>query len=241
MAKDTLPIGSGNSLERSGSREIDDFVRLARSLSAGKEAAKGRLVLALDATMSRQPTWDMACRLQGEMFDAAGKSGGLEVQLAYFRGLSECRASSFVRDTASLKDLMTRIDCRAGNTQIGKILSHALKETARHKVDALVYIGDAMEEEIDTLAEQAGRLGMRGVPVFVFQEGANPSAEQAFKEIARLSKGMWFRFDRAAAGKLAKLLSSVAVFATGGLKALEARNHPEDRLLLEHMRSGTAR
>jgi hypothetical protein len=241
MAKDTVTISSGKSIERSGSREIDDFVHLARALATTKGAAKGRLVLALDATMSRQPTWDMACRLQGEMFDAVGKSGGLEVQLAYFRGLSECRASGFVRDTASLKDLMTRIDCRAGNTQIGKILAHALKETARHKVDALVYIGDAMEEDIDALAEQAGRLGLRGVPVFVFQEGDNPVAEAGLKEIARLSKGMWFRFDRASAGKLAKLLSSVAVFATGGLKALQARNHPEDRLLIEHMRGGTPR
>ncbi|PSJ55879.1 hypothetical protein [Kumtagia ephedrae] len=236
MGKDGIPVRSEKSLDRSGSREIDDFVRLARSMAQAKTDAGGRLVLALDATMSRQPTWDMACRLQGEMFDAVGNSGGLEVQLAYFRGFGECRASRFVRDTGSLKDLMTRIDCRAGHTQIGKILAHALKETARRKVDALVYIGDAMEEEIDGLAEQAGRLGLLGVPVFVFQEGRDPVAEKAFKEMARLSKGAWFRFDRTAAATLAKLLSSVAVFATGGLKALEARNRPEDRLLIEHMR-----
>ncbi len=187
--------------------------------------------------MSRQPTWDMACRLQGEMFDAAGNSGGLEVQLTYFRGFAECRASKFVRDTASLKDLMSRIDCRAGNTQIGKVLTHALKEAARQKVNALVYIGDAMEEEVDALAEKAGRLGLLRVPVFVFQEGTNATAEAAFREIARLSNGAWFRFDRNAAARLAKLLSSVAIFASGGLKALEARNLPEDRMLIEHMRA----
>jgi hypothetical protein len=234
MGKDST--GSGKSLDISGSREIDDFVKLARTVAAAKGPETGRLILALDATMSRQPTWDLACRLQGEMFDAAGKAGSLAVQLAYFRGLSECRSSAFVRDTGALKSLMTRIDCRAGHTQIGKILSHTLKETARRKVDALVYIGDAFEEEIDTLAEQAGRLGLRGVPVFVFQEGANGTAEAAFREIARLSKGAWFRFDRSAAAKLAKLLASVAVFAAGGLRALEERNLPEDRLLIEHMR-----
>ncbi|WP_442583492.1 VWA domain-containing protein [Mesorhizobium sp. ASY16-5R] len=234
MDKDNT--GSGKSLDISGSREIDDFVKLARTVAAAKGPETGRLILALDATMSRQPTWDLACRLQGEMFDAAGKAGSLAVQLAYFRGLAECRSSAFVRDTGALKSLMTRIDCRAGHTQIGKILSHTLKETARRKVDALVYIGDAFEEEIDTLAEQAGKLGLRGVPVFVFQEGANTTAESAFREIARLSKGAWFRFDRSAAAKLAKLLSSVAVFAAGGLRALEARNLPEDRLLIEHMR-----
>ena len=239
MGKDST--GSGKSLDISGSREIDDFVRLAKTVAATKGPASGRLILALDATMSRQPTWDLACRLQGEMFDAAGKAGSLAVQLAYFRGFAECRSSAFVRDTATLKDLMTRIDCRAGNTQIGKILSHALKETARQKVDALVYIGDAFEEEINPLAEQAGKLGLHGVPVFVFQEGKDARAEAAFREIARLSKGAWFRFDRAAAATLAKLLSSVAVFAAGGVRALEARNLPEDRLLIEHMRGGAAR
>lgn len=237
MSKDS----SGKSLDISGSREIDDFVRLAKTVAATRGPATGRLILALDATMSRQPTWDLACHLQGEMFDAAGKAGSLAVQLAYFRGFAECRSSAFVRDTGALKDLMTRIDCRAGNTQIGKILNHALKETGRQKVDALVYIGDAFEEEINALAEQAGKLGLHGVPVFVFQEGKDARAENAFREIARLSKGAWFRFDRAAAATLAKLLASVAVFAAGGVRALEARNLPEDRLLIEHMRGGAAR
>jgi hypothetical protein len=237
MSKDS----SGKSLDISGSREIDDFVRLAKTVAATRGPAAGRLILALDATMSRQPTWDLACHLQGQMFDAAGKAGSLAVQLAYFRGFAECRSSAFVRDTATLKNLMTRIDCRAGNTQIGKILNHALKETARQKVDALVYIGDAFEEEINALAEQAGKLGLHGVPVFVFQEGRDARAESAFREIARLSKGAWFRFDRAAAATLAKLLASVAVFAAGGVRALEARNLPEDRLLIEHMRGGAAK
>ena len=132
--------------------------------------------------------------------------------------------------------LMTRIECRSGHTQIGKVLSHALKQTASAKVNALVYIGDAMEENVDDLAEKAGRLGLLGVPVFVFQEGHDPGAEIAFKEVARLSKGAWFRFDRGAAATLAGLLSAVAVFATGGLKALEARGGPQDRLMIEHLR-----
>jgi hypothetical protein len=222
---------------RSESAAVEAFVRQARAL-ATPHSGGGRLILALDATMSRQPTWDLACTLQGEMFDAVAKAGGLNVQLVYFRGFGECRASRFVRDTGSLKDLMTRIDCRGGHTQIGKVLAHALKEHGRQKVNALVYIGDAMEEEIDDLADKAGRLGMRGVPVFAFQEGRDPSVEASFKEIARLSKGAWFRFDRNAASTLSKLLSAVAVFASGGLKALEARGRPEDRLMIEHLRAG---
>lgn len=222
---------------QSNAGEIDAFIRQARSLTASATGS-GRLILALDATMSRQPTWDLATKLQGEMFDAAGKAGTLSVQLAYFRGLGECRSSAFVADTDALKTLMTRIVCRSGTTQIGKVLTHALKETAKAKVNALVYIGDAMEENIDDLAQKAGSLGLHGVPVFVFQEGHDSGAEKAFKEIARLSKGARFRFDRRAAATLAGLLSAVAVYATGGLKALEARDRPGDRLLIEHLRGG---
>jgi hypothetical protein len=226
--------------KRSSSGEIDAFLHQARAVAATRANAGGRLILALDATMSRQPTWDLACALQAEMFDAVGKAGSLNVQLVYFRGLGECQASKFVADTDALKRLMTGISCRGGNTQIGKVLGHALKQAADGKVDALVYIGDAMEERLDDLAEKAGALGLRGVPVFVFQEGRDPIAERAFKEIARLSKGAWFRFDRNSAATLAKLLSAVAVFATGGLKALEARGRPEDRLMIESMQ-GKAR
>jgi hypothetical protein len=229
--------------KRSAANEIDAFLRQAKAVAATRTAG-GRLILALDATMSRQPTWDLACTLQAQMFDAVGQAGGetgdkaraLGVQLVYFRGLGECRASKFVNDTAALKRLMTDISCQGGHTQIGKVLGHALKQTAIQKVDALVYIGDAMEETLQDLAGKAGNLGLRGVPVFVFQEGGDAVAESAFKEIARLSKGAWFRFDRNSAATLAKLLSAVAVFATGGVKALEARDRPEDRLMIESMR-----
>lgn len=220
---------------RSEATEIEAFLRQARAMATPGNA-NGRLILALDATMSRQPTWDLACELQGQMFDAVGKTGRLNVQLVYFRGLGECRASKFVADTGTLKNLMTSIQCRSGQTQVGKVLSHALKEASASKVDALVYIGDAMEENIDELAEKAGRLGLHGVPAFVFQEGNDAAAEKAFKEIARLSKGAWFRFDRRAAAALSKLLSAVAVFATGGIKALEKRGQPEDLLMIEHLR-----
>jgi hypothetical protein len=224
---------------RSGSSEIDAFVRQARAMAASRTGS-GRLILALDATMSRQPTWDLACRLQAEMFDAVAKASALKVQLVYFRGHGECRSSKFVGDTTTLKNLMVGIDCRGGNTQIGKVFSHALRETEREKVDAVVFIGDAMEEAIDDLAEKAGSLGLHGVPVFLFQEGRDALVEHAFKEFARLSKGAWFRFDRNSAAALAKLLSAVAVFATGGLRALEARGRPEDQLMIEHLKGGKA-
>jgi hypothetical protein len=239
MKKDRTPVVSDRDGElspgRSSAGDVQAFLRQVRALSPAADGG-GRLILALDATMSRQPTWDLACELQSEMFDAVGKAGGLNVQLVYFRGFGECRASRFVRDTESLKSLMTRIDCRSGRTQIGKVLAHAIRENARKKVNALVYIGDAMEENPDELAHRAGNLGLRGVPVFLFQEGYDPATEATYREIAKLSKGAWFRFDRSSAATLGRLLSSVAVYATGGLKALEARGSREDRLMIEHIR-----
>lgn len=238
--KTPAPATKGQSPKtRSESGAIADFIRQVRAVGGARasgQGGSGRIVLALDATMSRQPTWDLACSLQAQMFDAVDKSGNLNVQLVYFRGFGECRASKFVSQTDALKSLMTRIDCRGGHTQIGKVLAHTLKETERKRVNALVFIGDAMEEDVDSLADKAGHLGLKGVPVFVFQEGRDPIAEQAFKEIARLSKGAWFRFDSSSAATLASILSAVAVYATGGLKALEARGRAGDRLLIENLR-----
>lgn len=220
---------------RSSSGDIEAFLKAARSIIPATKS-HGRLVFALDATMSRQPTWDIACDLQSAMFDAAGKDGKLAIQLLYFRGFNECRASHFVSETGALKDLMVRIDCRGGQTQISKVFSHILKENKRERVNAAVFIGDAMEETVDMLAHKAAELGMHGVPVFMFQEGHDPKTEAAFKEFARLSRGAWFRFDRSAPATLARLLSSVAVYATGGFKALEKRGTREDRLLIENLR-----
>lgn len=237
QSKTPAPVAKTETTPRSSQQEISAFLKSARTLAPAPGGA-GRVILALDATMSRQPTWDLACRLQSEMFDAVGARSGLTVQLVYFRGLGECRASRFVRDTGELKSLMTGIACQGGTTQIGKVLSHAIKEHEREKVSAVVYIGDAMEEEVDRLCDKAGTLGLRGLPLFMFQENDDPVARDAFKELARLSRGAWFRFDRNSAATLAKLLSTIAVYATGGHAALEARGTAEDRLLLENLRGG---
>jgi hypothetical protein len=183
---------------------------------------RGRLVFALDATMSRQPTWDMACALQAEMFREAAAVGALDIQLVYYRGFGECRSSRWVSDAQELASLMGKIDCRGGHTQIGKVLSHTRRECDTQKVQALVFVGDAMEESLDGLCAKAGELGLLGVPAFVFQEGDDPVAAKAFREIARLSNGAYCRFTPGAAHELAELLRAVAAYAAGGRKALEA-------------------
>ena len=170
--------------------------------------------------MSRQPSWDRAQHIQGEMFAETAKIGGLDVQLIFFRGFGECKASKWVSDGNTLARLMSTVDCRGGHTQIGKVLNRILAEHGRQKVNAVVYVGDAMEEDIDHLCNLAGEIGILGVPVFMFQEGLDPAAERAFKEIARLTRGAWCRFDSSSARQLRELLSAVAVYASGGRKAL---------------------
>ena len=220
------------------SKDVAAFLDRARHVAPAAAPGAGRLVFALDATMSRQPTWDSACVLQAEMFQEAAASGGLAIQLVYFRGLSECRASGFVSEADRLSALMRRIDCRGGHTQIGRVLSHAINEHARGRVQAAVFVGDAMEEKVDDLCGVAGQLGLLGVPLFMFQEGGDPVAEQAFREMARLSRGAYGRFDTGAARQLADLLRAVAAYASGGraaLVALSARHNDGARHLLAQL------
>jgi hypothetical protein len=205
----------------STSDEIAAFVARARAMSPHAAGAKGRLVFALDATMSRQPTWDMACALQADMFREASSLGSLDIRLVYYRGLNECRASSWISDSAHLARLMEKIDCRGGNTQIGKVLSEARREAVASGVRAVVFVGDAMEENVDELCAKAGELGLLKVPVFMFQEGHDATVEQAFREIARLTGGAWCKFDPGAAAQLRELLRAAAAYAAGGREALK--------------------
>ncbi|WP_225889859.1 vWA domain-containing protein [Indioceanicola profundi] len=188
------------------------------SRSAG---TKGRLIFALDATASRQPTWDRAQHIQGEMFEAAAGLGGLEVQLVFYRGFGECKASPWVGDAGALLGRMTAVTCLGGQTQIGKVLAHARRQTEDKRVNALIFVGDAMEEDPDHLCHLAGELGLLGVPVFMFHEGGDPVVGNVFRQIAKLSRGAYCPFDSSSAQQLKDLLRAVAVYAAGGRAALQ--------------------
>jgi hypothetical protein len=102
----------------------------------------------------------------------------------------------------------------------------------------MVFVGDAMEEPIDNLCARAGELGLLKVPAFMFQEGDDSTAEQAFREIARLTGGAWCRFDPGAAAQLKELLRAAAAYAAGGREALLrlSRTHRGAAGLLGQMR-----
>jgi len=216
MAKDDkLPA-------KSSRQDIQSFVEQSKRVPAKSGSGKrGRLIFALDATASRQPTWDRACEIQGDMFHATDELGGLEVQLCFYRGYGEFSASPWYSSSQNLVKRMTSVFCLGGLTQIGKVLRHTLKEAKQSKVNALVFIGDCVEENPDHLSHLAGQIGILGVPVFLFHEGDDPNTVRVFRNIAHLTRGAACPFDHGSAAQLRDLLSAVAVYATGGWKALE--------------------
>lgn len=202
--------------------EVSAFLDKIRQTPTVRPAGgRGRLIFAMDATASREPTWDRACQLQGEMFMETESLGGLEVQLVFYRGFGECKASPWVDSSRELVRRMTAVSCRGGETQIGKVLTHALKQTEKKRVDALVFVGDCMEEDVDKVCHKAGQLGIKGVPAFMFQEGPDAAAARAFRQIAKLTNGAYCSFDSSSARQLKELLGAVAVYAAGGRMALQ--------------------
>lgn len=234
---DRNPVRRGKDVRPQGEvrDEVAAFVQKVGKLARPKAGQDGRLLFALDATMSRQPTWDMAMSLQAGMFEAIPKDAALQVQLLYFRGLGECRASKWVIDANALKRLMSGITCQGGNTQIGKVLAHARAEHGRRRINAVVFVGDAVEENVDELAAKAGELGLLGCPIFLFQEGHDIRVEAAFREFARLTKGGYARFDSSAPQQLAALLRAVAAYASGGRDHLKLQASGEAQALLKQI------
>ena len=71
------------------------------------------------------------------------------------------------------------------------------------------------------------------------RKAAIPIAEQAFREIARLTRGAYCRFDPGAAHQLGELLRAAAAYAAGGMRALadlSARREAGAIKLIEQMR-----
>jgi hypothetical protein len=210
--------------------------------------SRGRLIFALDATASREGMWDLACQLQSAMFEEAAKIGRLEIQLVWYRGENECSHTAWTTDTQELASEMRRIRCEAGATKIGFVLKHIRAENAREKVNAAIFVGDAVEEPPHQLYDAAAC-----PPCFWFQEGdglaiyvdqrgqflvehAPQKVETIFRELARLTNGAYGKFDAGAAKQLGELLRAVVAFAIGGRKALANQNSDGARKLLGQMK-----
>ncbi len=220
--------------------DIDAFLKKVQSTPVIRGGSgKGRLIFALDATASRQPTWDRACHIQREMFNEVADIGTLSLQISFFRGYGEFKATPWTEDSRALTGPMSRVNCLGGYTQIKKVLNHALGQHKDKPINALVFVGDCIEEDVDDLCHLAGEMGLKNIPIFIFQDGYEPTAENCFRQMARLSGGAFCRFDEKSADMLKDLLKAVAIFAVGGRKALSdyGRKKGSDvTLLLEQLK-----
>jgi hypothetical protein len=207
--------------DAAASRSVATFLERARSVAPPtRTEAVQRLIFAIDATASRQPTWDLASELHAELFAEVERLGHVAVQLVYFRGVNEFRASAWLTTPAELRSRMLEVRCAAGRTQLVHLLAHAAQEAARSPVRALIFIGDAFEESRDELLAAAGQLALRQVPVFAFQEGDDRVAADALGAVAARTGGAYVRFDPGSAAALRELLAAAVRFATGGRAAL---------------------
>ncbi len=222
--------------KRSSSRDIAQFLAKTKTLGQFLDN-QPRLIFAIDATASRQPTWDQACALQSAMFEATAELPSLAVQLCYYRGFKRFHSTDWISDTTVLRSHMNGVLCEGGHTQLARVLRHAMGEHRQRPVRALVFIGDALEESVDTLCDLAGQCGLLKLPLFLFQEGADSAVESAFRQITRLSGGAYARFDHHSRDRLAQLLGAVASYAAGGHPALASRNNDSARMLLRQLKS----
>ncbi|MDC0068057.1 VWA domain-containing protein [Gammaproteobacteria bacterium] len=215
MADKSKPI-------RRNSTQVSQFLdKVAKTPVRTDAESDGRLLFAMDATASRGTTWDRACHLQGQMFQATQGVGSLSVQLCYYRGFNEFHSSAWCSSANLLLNEMSGVRCLGGHTQINRVLQHAMKEHKRKRLKAIVFVGDAMEEAADHLCQQAGQLGVLNVPLFMFQEGSDSRVKSAYKQMAQLSGGAYSPFNLQSASELRDLLAAVAVFAAGGKSALK--------------------
>lgn len=195
------------------------------ALNTHRPPARRRLILGIDATGSREMTWQRASQWHGELFQSAERDVGLQVQLCYYRGQSEFVASDWQQDPDQLRRDMNAVSCLGGHTQIARLLRHALAQCSDHPVSALVFIGDAMEESSEVLFELASRCQAQGLPLLLFQEGYDPIVKHCFAEMARLSGGAHLRFNQSSARRLRECLQAAAAFAGGGVAALKSLRH----------------
>jgi hypothetical protein len=223
----------------SSAQDIQAFIGKVKNAPLVSGAGKGRLIFAMDATASREHCWDMASQQHAAMFAEADKVSAISVQLCYYRGFGEFKALPWTRGADEIKQALISVRCLAGQTQIAKVFAHALSETRKNKVNALVFVGDCVEENPDSLGALAGQLGILNLPLFIFQEGNKPKVGSIFSQLATLSGGAHCQFDEGSAKQLGQLLAAVALYAAGGKPALKSNLLSKDagvRRLLQQLK-----
>lgn len=217
---------------------VAQFVSKARALKRIANA-QTRIIFSLDATASRAPTWQQAQSLHQELFDAASESEstGLALQLCYFKGVATFHSSHWVTTADGLRKALSEVYCEGGITQLQRLLHHCLDQHPDSRsLKAIIFVGDAVEEDAGVLNDLAIKCRMAKRPLFIFQEGSDATASVVFASMAALSGGVHITLGDGSADRLRGLLASVIRLATGGRKALESSRRESDKLLLAELK-----
>jgi hypothetical protein len=208
-----------NAVTLAKQKMIDALARLGKTRPAPASAApvpprKGRLVMIIDLTGSREPSLEEARKATAAMIDTIKAVGAIAVKLIYFRGDNECKASPWHDHPDILRHSMQGLSCKTGGTQIARALRVVLAE--KETVSGVVYIGDCCEDEPEELDALAQALGARSVPLYMFHEIGSLEARPVFRGMAEASKGVYVEFRPDAGKVLREILANVAAFVTAG-------------------------
>ena len=185
---------------------------------------RGRLMFALDATASREPTWAIARDLQAKMFREAAPIGRLDCPAGLLSGRRVPSVEMGVKRGATrATDEPDRLSGRLyADWQGPRACTSRDRESrqSRHWYSSAT----PWKRTSSTLAAMAGKLGTQGVPIFLFQEGRDAAVRSAFRLLALKSGGAYFEFNpdaSRAVEQLSEQLNAVARLAVGDAEALE--------------------
>lgn len=206
--------------------------KMGKSLARAVERAKAdrtrvRIGFIVDATASRDAAWEQAQTVQGRMFQSVGGLGRVSLRLVHFGG-GDLTDHGWSEDTRQLAARMAAVRCRQGLTQVLPALRVFLDDG--EKVDAVILVGDAFEEEPADALLLCHALRIRGIRVFAFFEGDLHAAEDQFRLIADMTGGRFARLGDDL--PLAELCEGVALLAAGGEKAVRRLGSERARRLL---------
>jgi len=184
----------------------------------------------IDATGSREQTWELAQTIQAKMFQAVSGLKAVSLRLVYF-GNNRLTALGWDNNPNSVAKHMAAVRCRTGLTQIIEGLQSFIDERPDGKAAAIILIGDCFEESSSQAERAAILLKEKGIKVFSFVEGYDPTAQSVFRRISEITGGKFARFGSNM--PLSDLCEGVVLLASGGEKALgRLKNKNVQKLLL---------
>ncbi|MCD8566387.1 MAG: VWA domain-containing protein [Alphaproteobacteria bacterium] len=192
----------------------------------------GRVGFIIDATGSRESTWNEAQKIQTDMFSSVAGKGGLKLKLTHFGG-STLSVHEWMDDPNAVASKMKEVSCMLGLTQIIKALEAFLVDNPKEAASSIILVGDSFEENIEELGPFCEKLKNQGTKVFSFLEGDDLQAKQAFSMLSEKTGGAFAVFGKDM--PLEDLCQGVALMAVGGTAALR---HLKNKAAAQTLLSG---